>query len=191
MTLFTKRITVNADDGMGSSGNFYTTLTAVRLGNDGGDIWDAWFTFRVVAIPQGANILDAKLTFEAESNDVSTVLRTNIYCNDIDNAVSPTNRTQQNALARTTAFTAWDGEGAWTAGVTYDTPDFAPSVQEVINRGSWVENNDLMVLVDDDSSDVALRRAKSLEHAGTNVEALLTVNWSLVSLKKQRIFLIQ
>lgn len=179
MVLFTKRITINGDDGYGNAGTFTAGATDTRLGHDGGQAYDSWYRFVNVTIPKGAKIDDAKITFEARNTESATTIRNNIHCEDSDDAVSPTNSSELTNLVRTTAFAVWDGEAGWTAGVTEDTPDIASPVQEVVDRGSWVSGNALMVIIDNDGSDSgALRRPKTLEDAGTNVEALLTINYT-------------
>jgi len=70
-----------------------------------------------------------------------------IYCNDVDDAAAftATDGTVTSA-ATTTATTAWTDDYA-AVEIWVTSPDFASSVQEVIDRGSWSSGNDLSVLL--------------------------------------------
>ncbi len=151
-----EQVGAGADDGLSRrpSGNFDATGAFVQVGKrvDGTDFYELWARFTTVGIPNGATIDVAYLTVEAggTGNDGVGVL-TDIFFNDIDDAVAPTTQAEHEALARTTAFTAWDAEN-----FVIDTPTNSPSivdaVQEVIDRGGWSLDNSLQVLWDDDGS---------------------------------------
>ena len=67
--------------------------------------------------------------------------------------------------------------GAWSDGVTYDTPDFADDLQIIINKAGWASGQRIGVHIDDNSSSPgAYRQASSLEHSGSE-EAVLYVTY--------------
>lgn len=177
-TVFTKRVAVSGDDGRTfPPTNFSNSGTNIPLGHNGGAAFDSFYRFPDVTIPQDATIISAKITFVAFNDQSNNTMRNNIYCNDIDDAVAPTTGAGHNALARTTSFSAWDGEESWTENVTYETPDFRAAVQEVVSRGSWSSGNALMVLIDDDGSDSGAARLVDTQDLGETTGALLTVTY--------------
>jgi len=112
--------------------------------------------FQNMNIPSGAVITNAYLEFTGdEANSGEITLR--IRCEGADNAApfttSPFNIGNR---SKTSAETLWT-PGAWVVGQTYQSDNFAASVQEVIDRGGWNSGNALAVLitrsVGDDSGD--------------------------------------
>lgn len=169
-------ITAGADDGESrASGAFDAAASRTALGLSQSVAIDAFYRFVNVTIPSGATIDVAYLTYvEFGSQNLGSILL-NIYMNDVDDAVAPTSRATHDGKARTAAFTAYDAPPGVT-GVTYNTPDFAAAVQEVVDRAGWVFGNDMMVLWDDDGSahvsNEAYIQPASLEHATFNPPSL-------------------
>ena len=180
MASFTGRPVVGADDGyiqvLDTVFNNNADFTA--FGQTGGYVSSAWIRVPNANIPKGVTILTAKITCKAYQNDAGTTILSNIYMNDSDNAVAPTNYAGYGALATTTAFSAWDSEGAWVENTLYDSPDFAPAVQEVVNRPGWVKGNALMVLIKDDGSDNNAIRLPDSQDLAETTAVLITITYT-------------
>ena len=122
-----------------------------------GNIFKSFIRFPDVEVPKGAQILTAKITFKCADSESGNTVRVNIAAEDAHNPAYPADYDEVNTRPRTSAFTAWDGEGAWTAEQTYDSPDFAASIQEVVDRAGWKAGNAMVIYIDNDASDVAYR----------------------------------
>lgn len=167
---------VGADDGWVSSADLYPSETYMVLGYD----CRLYVRFVNVTIPQGSSITAAFVRFTANDERTNATVNTNIYFNDIDDAVAPTNKAEADGLVTTTEFTAWDAIASWSDGTTYDTPSLVDEVQEIIDRVGFASGNALMVLVDDDSSTAAAVRVPSpIEHAAGAEIAALHITWEL------------
>jgi len=66
---------------------------------------------------------------------------------DVDDAVAPVSQGDAQTLAKTTAAAQWDTTLTIAQDTPYyDSPDFAPAVQEVVDRPGWQAGNDMMVM---------------------------------------------
>lgn len=178
MVLFTKRVVANGDDAQRHSGTTLELNPVNETYGDSGVPWDAFQRFTNVTIPQGATIDDAKLQWHANLNRAGTTCNFTINGNDVDNAVSPTNNAEFDALVLTTATVNNNNVPAWTAGVVYDSPDLATIVQEIVDRGSWASGNAMLfVMLNNGSSAQAFRQNYS--HDGDSAKAaFLVVNYT-------------
>ena len=180
MAIETERIATGNDDGwVRDTPSFDNTGARIIIGLLSDDIFGNWHRFQLSDVPQGANIIAAKLTVKAYATDAQdNNMKVKIHCEAADNPTAPTSVSNFNSRVRTTAFTEWNNPEAWTINSFYDTPDFASSVQEVISRGGWALNNYLQVLMDDNGSTFEEREWWS--YNGTTTEcALLTVEYSI------------
>lgn len=122
--------------------------------------------FDNVNVPQGAEILYAKITFVAESTLSDKGCYTLISGIDEDNASDFAAPIPENLFARdlTDAYQTWpeaqDSEGieATTAGNSYETPNIAHIVQELVDRAGWAANNSMAFVIDDNGSDTDIYR---------------------------------
>ena len=179
MPTFTGRPTVSGDDGYQTLGvAFDNNDNFTVFGQAGGAVDHSFFRIPALNIPQGADIITAKLNCKAFNAQVGTTIYLNIYMNDHGDAVAPTSEAEFNALVLTTAFSPWDNEGAWVENNLYDSPDFAAALREVINRGDFSYGNAVMVLVKDDGSDNGAIRASDSQDLGETTAVLFTVEWS-------------
>ena len=105
------------------------------------------FCFGSVAIPQGATIVTALLSFKSFDNFNSTTVNLVVYGNAVDNAAPPTTWAQADGLAATTANVPWNNLPAWTTGTRYTAPDVKVIIQEIVNRSGWVSGNNLQLMV--------------------------------------------
>lgn len=127
--------------------------------------------FSNVTIPQGSTIDSAELTITATANNSATVVRTNIACEDVDNADTIDDDAEYDALSLTTPV-AWDEIGAWTTDTEYTSPAIASAVEIVTDRGGWSSGNALNVdWRDDDSDSGAGRRRRGYSYDGDSAKA--------------------
>jgi hypothetical protein len=104
--------------------------------------------FTTVPIPQGATIDSSTMALNSHASlTYNTDLA--IYAEDVDDAATfNTSSHMPGSATRTTATARWNiGTAAWVAGNWADTPDIKACVQEVIDRASWAENNDLALFI--------------------------------------------
>ena len=148
---FTKRVGAGTDDALKWSTNFDTSSVQTAAGN-AGYVKDSGMRFLNVTVPKDAVITQAFLTFTAIYDDRPEASLMNIYGEDADNAVTFSTGPNFAGRVKTTAYTVWDAEEAWTAELTYDSPDLKDIVQEIVNRASWVSNNAMVFLWYDDGS---------------------------------------
>jgi len=143
---FETRISTGADDGYDNpsylnTGSYnYVGYSTARF--------KAFFRFQNVTVPHGAKIVNAYMRaivwLQYDPPDVA------VWCNDEDDAVAPTDRTELEALSHTTAYSNWRID---TPGEGYATDvDVTAQVQEVVNRAGWHDGNALMVLTHYDTN---------------------------------------
>lgn len=174
------RAAVSLDDGYVHSGSSYQPASAIDyIGRDATpNIYDVWSRFPNITIPQGATIDVAYVTVESSDSSADGAgVKSNLYFNDEDDAVAPSDFADMNAKARTTAFTVWDDED-----FAIDTPTNSSSmvdvVKEVVDRGSWASGNAMMLLWDDDVSDNNVNYRMKSQDEGNTKAILLHVEWS-------------
>jgi hypothetical protein len=122
-----------------------------RLGRDvsGGTIQHIAMRFEAVPVDQGNSLDSAILTLTGSGLAGGITADIKAMCNDVDDAGElPTlsTLTQWASLTQTTAKTT-AVVPAHTTGDTFAI-DITGSVNEVINRGSWAKDNNLIVLVE-------------------------------------------
>ena len=107
--------------------------------------------FQNLQVPPGARIDNAYLVFKAGMNDAEAV-SLNLYGEASDNADSFS--TAENSLSsriKTSATSVWTPD-SWANGKTYQTPNLASVVQEIVSRSGWQSGNALALFVDGSSS---------------------------------------
>lgn len=153
MTVYTQQMTSGARDCIlydpNTSSQFYSALESIDVGYGMYfQVWNHW-TFDL-NIPKNSTINAAYVQFSSysEVNCETNVLRVNVYCEDADNPSPPTTNTDLYNRVRTSAVADWFVQN--TTAPTYDyqheTPNFAASLQEVIDRAGWARNNRIAVL---------------------------------------------
>jgi len=175
---FTGRPTAESDDGFFLGTIYISTFGYIMFGIDtASTVKNAWVRVDNVNIPRGAQIVSAKLSGTAWQPDTD-LYDINVYMNDADDAVAPTDYTDYAGKAKTTAFSNWNATIAWDTVTTYETPDFSEAVQEVINRAGWASGNAMMVFLENNVGFDDVRTFLSLE-SGATLSALFTVNYRL------------
>ena len=145
--------------------------------------------FLNVAIPQGATIQSAKITFKANINEAGTTCNSKFVGDKETNAATfstladfqsrrGTDVGGANNNLRTTASVSW-AISAWTSGTSYDSPDISTVIQEIVNQGGWASGNAMAIFWDDFSNlstATALRAANSYDSSSSNAP-ILTVSY--------------
>jgi len=106
--------------------------------------------FNGLTIPQGANIANAYIQFQADEAHSDPTSLT-IQGEDVDNAATFTNDVGSiSARPKTTAAVGWSPP-PWTivgeAGPDQQTPDIALVIQEIVDRPGWSSGNSLAVII--------------------------------------------
>lgn len=184
MTILNLSVGAGADDGYSTSGGLFNVLSdELKVGFEGVDLWDSFYRFVDVTIPQQATIDVAYLTYVDVGGAGPATFQSRIYLNDTDNAVAPTTSFTHTEKVRTAAFTVFDNlTGRNTEGTVYNTPSLVVPVQEVIDRPGWASGNALMVLWDSVEPSVGYLEVAALEHILLDYPpAVLHVEYSLLT----------
>jgi len=151
-----ERVSSSADDcerAYGTSGGFWlTSIVQVGWYSATYTRWSSGFRFQTIPIPQGATITSAKITVCSYANLSTTVVRSKIRAEDVDDAPAFSNQTDWDnrfPSGVTEASVAWDNIPSWTKDLWYDSPDIKAVVQEVVSRSGWSQSNDMVMFWDD------------------------------------------
>lgn len=142
---------------------YYTAAGGGGGGGGTGVYYDKGFaTFRSIPVPQGAIINYACLRFTAINRDDTGTLNdiTNsedtvkvmILGHDVDDSSPPTSAADAESKARTDSCVNWDAISHWTNETTYDSPNIACIIQEIVDREGWTSGNDITLFVEDYAS---------------------------------------
>ena len=140
--------------------------------------------FTDMAIPQGAKITSATLTFTAstDSHDVDPANFPSFTIQGEKVGDAPSFAATSNNISSrpvTGASVTWDknsGLTDWTAEETYNTPDLASVIQEVVDQPGWCGNNAIALIVKAIGSSNSTRYAYSFDNTGAKAPAL-SVSW--------------
>jgi len=113
----------------------------------------------VVPVDNGVTIDVAYLTLTCGNTGVSsgTVIRTNIYVEDTDDAAVYSTVANYNGRAKMAAV-AWDGMGAWILDTEYNSSSLVTPIQSRVNEAGWASGQAMGVKWEDrDSDDEAFR----------------------------------
>ncbi|MCB0086102.1 MAG: hypothetical protein KDE47_34415, partial [Caldilineaceae bacterium] len=126
-----------------------------------------------VNIPSGAVVQNAFIEFtaDADSSQPATLL---IRAEQIDSS-APFTITTANLTSRvvTLTETTWENVPAWTTGQTYQTPNLAALLQEVIDLPGWSSGNAVSFII----SGIGERKAKSFDN-DFNLAPVLVIEFS-------------
>ncbi len=108
--------------------------------------------FLNITIPQGDTIDVAYLTLRARGSRSGAACNSRISAEDVDDAITFADDSaafDTRWAARTTARVDWDGIEAWTGDVDYNSPEIKTVIKEIVDRGSWVSGQDIVIFWDD------------------------------------------
>ena len=152
---FEKRPTASADDcSWGAFAGFTNTRVNVPFGKFSSSFpAQAASRFLNVTIPKGATIDVAYVIYIAHDTESGTVVRSNMYIEDVDDAAQITSKADWDGRNKGTAV-PWDDVGAWTAEDTgLNTPSIVTPVQTVVYRAGWASGNAMQFHHFDNGSD--------------------------------------
>lgn len=143
------RIATGSDDAEESAtGSFSGSSSDIELVFDATN-QQVGLRFPGLSVPRGATIVAAYVQFKAdEAQSEATSL--DIRGQATDNPATFTSADKISTRPRTTAAVAWT-PAPWTVvgevGANQRTPNLAPIVQEIVNRGGWTSGNALALLI--------------------------------------------
>ena len=138
----------------------------IIFGNGSG-YYHSYLRFPNITIDKDATITSAKITFVAYNDRSEANCNVLISANASDDSVAPTTYMAFDALALSTANVEWNNIESWTQLSSFDTPDIASVIQEIISREGWVNGNALGILIKDNGSSSSLRQALSYDHGSS------------------------
>ncbi len=163
------------DDDAYARNNALNFTSDLFLGRDATYANSTGIRFRKINVPAGATILSAYITFVADGNLSAKPVSVRIYGEDNGNPAAFTTYPDFIARARTGSYVNWYNLPSWTLGVSYNSPDLAALVQEIIARPDWVAGQDMAFFVQDNGSPAnAYRSAAAYDHP-TYTEPVLTI----------------
>lgn len=148
----------------------YWDNSAWQLMTSGNNMVGYWFNgaskigcglvFKDVAIPAGATITNAYITFVAAGSISGATVNSRITGQkaadpgDISSlsdyqARRGTDVGGANNNGRTTAQVSWDSIAAWTGSTSYNSPDIKSIIQEIIDQEGWASGNNICLFWDD------------------------------------------
>jgi len=168
-----------SDDGVITSGSLVLGTLWLCMGKDtGGNPRHFFVRFPYVPIAAGSTITEAYTKLTVYDTQAVAVCNANCYFNDADNPPNPANAAAFEGLDLTDPV-AWSAIPAWADGDIKNTPDLKDILQDVIDRDGWAAGNALMLVVRDNGSNTAARRAGSgFMHSNANERAELHVTWT-------------
>ncbi len=174
MTLFTASVNASANDASQAAGTVDISGGAL---NANAATHYVGYRFTSVTIPPGSTITAATLDLEVYSGSFDDPDVT-IYADDSDSAAAfVASSNNISGRTATTATTTWTDSSIGTGIKT--TPDFAATVQEIIDRGGWASGNAIALITKGNSGSSALRtRAWD---AGTGSPAALSITYTAPS----------
>ncbi len=157
-TCVTSRISVSADDAeqrtdtnaMDLDGDTETkSLQMYRAYSGSSTSTLNWWGMRFlsVAVPQGATITSAAITFRANANSSGSTAASMTLWGQL--AANPgtftTTASNITSRTRTTASATWSVP-VWTSGTNYDSASLSTIVQEIVNQSGWASNNAMVII---------------------------------------------
>jgi len=106
--------------------------------------------FDGIALNQGEIITSATIGGLSQGDYSNNPATATITMYDVDNAplVDTLGASQTAHATMTTAFSTWTTLPNFTTGQAYTSPNFATSLQEVVDRAGWISGNRVCVLLD-------------------------------------------
>lgn len=102
--------------------------------------------YQNIGIPQGATITSAFLTMVSDNNE-SGAAQVRIFAEDVNSsAIFSSNNNSLGSRTVTTASQNWN-LGVWLQNKSYNSPEFAQVIQEVIDRPGWLSGNNLSIII--------------------------------------------
>ena len=176
-------ITSDADDGLRYTPNgflisfSYTGLTGGAVANDG------FYRFTDISIPQGATIVSAKLIFICETYYTGVVVNTRILAEHADNPNAITSFVDYTNRVKTTAFKDWDAIPIWSEHLSYESPDIANVISDVIEEAWWDSGDAIQIFwMDHGSSGAGNSVRRPVDFSAAETEPRLEIVWNFIEI---------
>ena len=161
------QVSASEDDGYASnddlqnlSGDF---LRAGLTSFAGPPYYMSGMIFRNVNIPQGTEIISARLKICSHDNRLDDIIYGKVEAEAADDAASLGGSRHIGSLPKTGASVNWDHYEPWEENTWYESPDIAAVIQEVIDRAGWSPNNSLTILYSTRDSEGGYRNFSSYD----------------------------
>ena len=152
-------------------GNIPASWTGVSL----------FHNFTTVNVPNAATIDTAFMTLKNESTETGNTVRAVLEAEDLDSASDITTNPQWHANARTTAKVTQEIVGNGVAEADFQFDEMKTVIQELVDRGGWVANNNMGLFIDDTglNSDVGANRRYYDHEASPSKSAKLHIEFTV------------
>jgi hypothetical protein len=173
---FDVQVNAAADDCHYNGGSFYLGAGYIQIGESRG----TGLRFTNVAIPNGASITSAYITFVANNSLSGAACKVNIYGEDVDNAV--TYSTYADMVGRSlTVATSWNPVSSWSTGSSYNTPSLTSIVTSIVARPGWVSGNAMAFQLKDNGSNLNAYRQGWSYDGNSNYAAVLHIDYASIA----------
>lgn len=141
------------DDGSAQvAGTVTTGGISVYVGTDAVATRSSFLRIPNVTIPQGAVITEARVNFITYRDYPEATWVWRWYARDVDDGdgsgYPPADRAAFDAYVRTTAYVTETATGPLGYRVPWESADFAPVIQEIVDRSGWSSGNSIVLLMD-------------------------------------------
>jgi hypothetical protein len=176
-------ITIECQVGSGEDDGYASNENLQNLGSDYLKVGASGFeqppyytcgmVFRNVEIPQGAEILSARLKIRSYNSRLTDVVYGVIEAEAADSADPFGSFCNMGILPRTNASVNWDHFVPWAKDTWYESPDIAQVIQEVINRSGWsATRGSLVILYSTREREGGYRNISAFDRGGDNAPRL-------------------
>ena len=164
------RVSSSEDDGYASNDSLQNLssdyLRAGLSSFSGPPYYMSGMVFRNVNIPQGTEIISARLKIYSHDNRLDGIVYGKVEAEAADDAESLGGPRHVGSLSITGASVDWDQYEPWEANTWYESPDIAEVIQEVIDRVGWSSNNSLTILYSTRDNEGGYRNFSSYDRGG-------------------------
>ena len=164
------QVSASEDDGYASNDSLENLssdfLRAGLTSFAGPPYYMSGMVFRNVNIPQGTEIISARLKICSHDNHLEDVVYSKIEAAAADDAAGLGGSHNIGSLSRTGASVNWDHYEPWVENTWYESPDIAGVIQEVIDRAGWSPNNSLTILYSTRDNEGGYRNFSSYDRGG-------------------------
>ncbi len=178
---FSVAIAANADDYQANPplSGLFTGPTNDKIGNEvsGFFVYQYGLRFINVTIPIGATILSATIDFYCSVTQTTGNCKIKYSGVAADNPVAPTTYAAH-AAHTLTAANVLQTMPSWNGGTIYTSPELAPIVQELMDRGGRASGDSLIIRLDDNGSSNANYR-QFRTHDNTTPYPTLNITYSI------------
>ena len=159
-TTLNLQVVAGSDDGYETLGSIPSiSETFLSFGKVSGLNRVTGARFRPVAIANASVINAATSTFVGQFGE-TTAVTISIGAQDVDDAFTFTTVDADiESRVPTSAVTPWSFSNTWTNDVDQTTPDFTPSIQEIVERIGWASGQAVAMLFDGNPAATDRRRS--------------------------------